>query len=885
MLHHRNTWRFIGAILLLAVLASVALAGPPGDIDVQCCPRNPVMRPGEAGAWDDGALHAPNVVWHNGQFHMFYSGTTADGQQAAVGYAISPNGMTWTRSENNPLIVAPAGAIEPGVVLIEDDTWVMYANTVQDGVVGQTVERSTAPAPTGPWASSETVLTTGPADAWDAAFVIPTSVIPTADGYVMYYSAGDGSPDGIAIGRATSPDGITWTKDAGPVFTANPAGWDSGHVWRGRVLRTADGWEMFYTGAHGDVAEIGHATSPDGITWTHEAAPLITAATTTVKNATDLELGSVVRTADSTFLYYDYGPNAPYAIGVAFATIEDVAALSPAAIAEAMTVHEQMALLAVFGTMTGENVQFTEAEVIRVLEASEAAAEPDPLIAAGLGSLPAAGVVEPSAAEVVFNTVAAMDIHEQHAVRAIFGDSAVIEYPEQQAVAAYAGVIDVTLAEAVLAPAGPVSAPPAAVAAPAAIEAVTESLDIHEWHALRAILGDSLTYDDPEQQAVLPYVDAMQTGDLNAAPLGPSPGLYTVEVLVDTLSPHELLAMQAIYGDGFDHNDPEQQAVAPFIEEMRARAAVVVVPSVSELLDAMTPHQQLALQAIYGGGFDHADPEQQAVAPFIEEMRARAAVVVVPSVSEMLDAMTPHQQLALQAIYGDGFNHNDPEQQAVAPFIEEMRARAAVVVVPSVSEMLDAMTPHQQLALQAIYGDGFDHADPEQQAVAPFIEEMRARAAVVVVPSVSELLDAMTPHQQLALQAIYGDGFDHADPEQQAVAPFIEEMRARAAVVVVPSVSEMLDAMTPHQQLALQAIYGEGYNHNEPEQLAVLPFVAELGISPEAACQLTVAQLLSELSVHEKCALLAIYGEGYEHDSPEQCAVEMLVNALQAETR
>ena len=110
------------------------------------------------------------------------------------------------------------------------------------------------------------------------------AVVKVASAYVMYYSgtAEDGS--GPAIFRATSPDGVNWTKSdpngAGtapnpqPVLeaSATAGAFDERGVFGPDVVHdpgdTSAPYKMWYSG-RGDVfTQIGYATSVDGITWT-----------------------------------------------------------------------------------------------------------------------------------------------------------------------------------------------------------------------------------------------------------------------------------------------------------------------------------------------------------------------------------------------------------------------------------------------------------------------------------------------------------------------------------------------------------------------------------------------------------------------------------------
>ncbi len=95
----------------------------------------------------------------------------------------------------------------------------------------------------------------------------------------MWYSAGEQyEPD--AIGYATSPDGLAWTKnDSNPIFrTDAKIAWERQKVTACQVEKR-DGWYvMFYIGFRDrDHAQIGIARSRDGITnWQrHQSNPIV----------------------------------------------------------------------------------------------------------------------------------------------------------------------------------------------------------------------------------------------------------------------------------------------------------------------------------------------------------------------------------------------------------------------------------------------------------------------------------------------------------------------------------------------------------------------------------------------------------------------------------
>jgi len=98
--------------------------------------------------------------------------------------------------------------------------------------------------------------------------------------FVMYY---DGTTGGLeAWGLAYSVDGLLWkgyNGGAAPVLPVGAAGaWDDAYAAQGSVVKNLDGtWDLWYSGGRTASSQgIGHATSPDGIVWTRDAAnPLV----------------------------------------------------------------------------------------------------------------------------------------------------------------------------------------------------------------------------------------------------------------------------------------------------------------------------------------------------------------------------------------------------------------------------------------------------------------------------------------------------------------------------------------------------------------------------------------------------------------------------------
>jgi predicted GH43/DUF377 family glycosyl hydrolase len=185
-------------------------------------PPQSVLGPRPETGWEDD-INRPVVIRREDGYHMWYTGQAKG--RSAIGYATSPDGITWKRRSDRPVL-----------------------------------------APESPW---EKVAVMCPDVVWDGKAKL----------YKMWYSGGEQNEPN-AIGYATSPDGLTWTKHAAnPIFAPNPENpWEQHKVTACQVIQR-DGWYlMFYIGFRDEEhAQIGIARSRDGITnWQrHPENPIV----------------------------------------------------------------------------------------------------------------------------------------------------------------------------------------------------------------------------------------------------------------------------------------------------------------------------------------------------------------------------------------------------------------------------------------------------------------------------------------------------------------------------------------------------------------------------------------------------------------------------------
>jgi predicted GH43/DUF377 family glycosyl hydrolase len=234
-------------------------------------PKNPVL------GGNIGTCFDVSVLKEGATYRMWFSWRP----KKSIALVQSPDGVTWSK----PLIVlGPNNQTDwendlnrPAVLKIGNryhmwftgqargHSWIGYA-TSDDGKTWQRMSRKPVLSAEMPW---EKLAVMCPHVLYDEEAKV----------YRMWYSGGE-QHEPNAIGYATSPDGLSWTKhENNPIFKPEPKNkWEQERVTGCQVIRRGDWYLMFYIGfLDGSSAQIGLARSRDGITnWQrHAANPLI----------------------------------------------------------------------------------------------------------------------------------------------------------------------------------------------------------------------------------------------------------------------------------------------------------------------------------------------------------------------------------------------------------------------------------------------------------------------------------------------------------------------------------------------------------------------------------------------------------------------------------
>jgi predicted GH43/DUF377 family glycosyl hydrolase len=229
---------------------------------------NPVLTP-TPGSWDAYMVLAPYVLRENGQYKMWYTGCATSAILDRIGYATSPDGINWTKPLSNPVLEPGTEPWESAAVTYP--CIMLYSNGYKMWYGGYSANLSVtglgyATSPDGiTWVkhSGNPVLQQGASGQWDHVVFGPR-VLFIDNNYYMYYTGETVAYQSDKIGLATSPDGLVWTKyPSNPVLKPTVGQWDGSRTNLGSVLLDSDTLKMYYCGmpAGGSNMQIGLATS------------------------------------------------------------------------------------------------------------------------------------------------------------------------------------------------------------------------------------------------------------------------------------------------------------------------------------------------------------------------------------------------------------------------------------------------------------------------------------------------------------------------------------------------------------------------------------------------------------------------------------------------
>ncbi|MCX6621292.1 MAG: hypothetical protein NTY38_09465 [Acidobacteria bacterium] len=120
---------------------------------------NPILVPGDWGAWDDGGYSEARVKYHEGVFHWFYGGTKTP-KFESIGYAYSFDGFNWTKYGANPVVdlsrVPDAAGLAEVHAYLEGPYVYLY-HTLRY-FTGKGTSRGLSSYPSSPWTTEDLAI-------------------------------------------------------------------------------------------------------------------------------------------------------------------------------------------------------------------------------------------------------------------------------------------------------------------------------------------------------------------------------------------------------------------------------------------------------------------------------------------------------------------------------------------------------------------------------------------------------------------------------------------------------------------------------------------------------------------------------------------------------
>lgn len=253
----RFAWFAVALVLACEAIGQSPAATATGDASrANAFPRelvewtsragNPVFRGAGAGHWDAAIRERGWILCEGGVYRLWYTGY--DGTREGVkqlGYATSPDGLKWTRSQLNPLVAGHW--IEDVMIVREGGTYFMFAE--------------------GPRSSEAQLLTSTDGVQWkprgvleirtkmgeriDPPFGTPTVLFEKGSdekgSWHLFYERAD---LGVWLAKSDDPRRLRWTnvRDE-PVLVPGPGKYDLEMIAVDQVIKHRGAYYAFYHGS------------------------------------------------------------------------------------------------------------------------------------------------------------------------------------------------------------------------------------------------------------------------------------------------------------------------------------------------------------------------------------------------------------------------------------------------------------------------------------------------------------------------------------------------------------------------------------------------------------------------------------------------------------
>ena len=231
--------------------------------------NNPIFIP-SGTYWDYKRVQQPKILYDGNIYRMYYTAQGAS-YSGYVGLAVSNDGINWTNYSENPVLSPSdsswdAYAVSGATVIKDESGYKMYYSGWSDHYSEEAWNIGLATSEDGiHWEKYPNPVLTGSED-WEYQLAA-TCVIKIDEVYYMYYM-GRNLPN-LKIGLATSVDGVNWTKHLQNPILSPDVEWEGTGIYYANVHKEDDQYIMYYMNGAG--TGFGKATSTDGVNWTKDS--------------------------------------------------------------------------------------------------------------------------------------------------------------------------------------------------------------------------------------------------------------------------------------------------------------------------------------------------------------------------------------------------------------------------------------------------------------------------------------------------------------------------------------------------------------------------------------------------------------------------------------
>lgn len=225
-------------------------------------PKNPIIKPGEDGEWDDWAVMSMTVVKVGDTFHLYYEGGASGCGDLQIGHATSNDALQWAKNPANP-VLRPGkpgewddGATWDPFVLYEDGVFKMWYGGERAG--HRDFQCGYAISKDGTHFRKKGKISNFPVgDIGDMHVFHDTK----ASRYYMYYwDRRFKKADSLQLAQSPNETGFDFDN----AVRISIEGERPGHRYS-HVFKVDDTWYMYY--GFERKPRMGYATSSDGLRW------------------------------------------------------------------------------------------------------------------------------------------------------------------------------------------------------------------------------------------------------------------------------------------------------------------------------------------------------------------------------------------------------------------------------------------------------------------------------------------------------------------------------------------------------------------------------------------------------------------------------------------